>query len=78
MYDGIGINWGMTFLGCLATVLVPMPFAFYFFGKKIRAKSKFAPAPDLEQDKQRKNDEEQGNAGGVKDDSNDGEEKKEE
>ncbi|KAK5742509.1 hypothetical protein LTR17_003311 [Elasticomyces elasticus] len=53
MFEGIGIEWGMTFLGCLATLFIPMPFVFYFYGKRIRAKSKFAPAPDIEQDKKR-------------------------
>jgi len=76
MYDGIGINWGMTFLGCLATVLIPMPFVFYFYGKKIRAKSKFAPAPDLKQEKQRKQDEEEGGAGNSSEDNNKESEKK--
>lgn len=30
-----------------------MPFLFYLYGKKIRAKSKFSPAPDIAQDKRR-------------------------
>lgn len=30
-----------------------MPILFYIYGKKIRAKSKFAPAPDIQQDKRR-------------------------
>lgn len=76
MYDGIGINWGMTFLGCLSTVLIPMPFIFYFFGKKIRAKSKFAPAPDIEQDKRARNDEAQGAVGAGSDESGNGGEKR--
>ncbi|CZR50320.1 related to fluconazole resistance protein [Phialocephala subalpina] len=53
MYDGIGINYGQTLIGGVAAVLVPLPFLFYFFGKKIRAKSTFAPAPDIAQDKRR-------------------------
>ncbi|KAK3109766.1 hypothetical protein LTR53_016616 [Teratosphaeriaceae sp. CCFEE 6253] len=53
MFEGIGIQWGMTLLGCMATLFIPMPFFFYFYGKKIRAKSKFAPAPDIAQDKRR-------------------------
>jgi DHA1 family multidrug resistance protein-like MFS transporter len=40
-----------------------MPFIFYFFGKRIRAKSKFAPAPDLEQDKKRMDEEAGGSVG---------------
>lgn len=77
MYDGIGINWGMTFLGCLSALLVPMPFIFYFYGKKIRAKSKFAPAPDIEQDRKRQRDEEEGRTR-VESNGSSGSEKKEE
>lgn len=53
MYDGIGINYGQTLIGGVAAVLVPLPFVFYYFGRKIRAKSTFAPAPDIAQDKRR-------------------------
>ncbi|RMZ13872.1 hypothetical protein D0860_02339 [Hortaea werneckii] len=53
MFNGIGINWGCTLLGCVAAIFIPMPFVFYFKGKTIRAKSKFAPAPDIKQDRQR-------------------------
>lgn len=53
MFQGMGIEWASTLLGCVAAVLVPMPVAFYLFGKKVRAKSKFAPAPDIAQDKRR-------------------------
>ncbi|KAL6705107.1 hypothetical protein ACN47E_007366 [Coniothyrium glycines] len=53
MFNGMGIQWASTLLGCVALVLVPMPVVFYLFGKKIRGKSKFAPAPDIAQDKRR-------------------------
>ncbi|KAF2024513.1 MFS general substrate transporter [Setomelanomma holmii] len=53
MFNGMGIEWASTLLGCVAAVLVPMPVVFYIFGKRIRAKSKFAPAPDIAQDKRR-------------------------
>ena len=53
MFEGIGIEWGMTLLGCVAAIFIPMPFILYRYGKTIRAKSKFAPAPDIEQDKRR-------------------------
>ncbi|KAF2492058.1 MFS general substrate transporter [Lophium mytilinum] len=53
MFDGMGIEWASTLLGCVALLLVPMPILFYLYGKKIRMKSKFAPAPDIEQDKRR-------------------------
>ncbi|KAF2677973.1 MFS general substrate transporter [Lentithecium fluviatile CBS 122367] len=53
MFNGMGIQWASTLLGCVAVVCIPMPVVFYLYGKKIRAKSKFAPAPDLEKDKRR-------------------------
>ncbi|OAL02036.1 MFS general substrate transporter [Phaeosphaeriaceae sp. SRC1lsM3a] len=53
MFNGMGIQWAATLLGCVALVLVPMPIVFYVFGKRIRAKSKFAPAPDIALDKRR-------------------------
>ncbi|KAF2267199.1 MFS general substrate transporter [Lojkania enalia] len=53
MFDGMGIEWASTLLGLIALVLVPMPVLFYFFGKRIRGKSRFAPAPDIQQDKKR-------------------------
>lgn len=44
---------GLELIGAVAAVLVPLPFIFYFLGKKIRARSTFAPAPDIAQDKRR-------------------------
>ncbi|KAI1780970.1 MFS general substrate transporter [Hypoxylon cercidicola] len=43
MFNGMGIEWASTLLGCVAAVLVPIPIIFYLYGHKIRAKSKFAP-----------------------------------
>lgn len=43
MFQNMGIQWASTLLGCLAVALVPIPVGFYFFGKKMRMKSKFAP-----------------------------------
>lgn len=43
MFENMGIQWAATLLGCLAICLVPIPVGFYFFGKKLRSKSKFAP-----------------------------------
>ena len=45
MFKGMGIEWASTLLGCVATLLVPIPIIFYLYGQKIRAKSKFAPTP---------------------------------
>ena len=53
MFEGIGIEWGMTFLGCVAALFIPMPFLLYKYGKTLRARSKFAPAPDIEMEKRR-------------------------
>ena len=53
MFEGMGIQWASTLIGCVAVILAPMPIFFYLYGKKIRAKSKFAPAPDIVQDRKR-------------------------
>ncbi|KAB8339267.1 hypothetical protein FH972_022200 [Carpinus fangiana] len=51
MFDGMGIEWAATLLGCVALLLVPLPVIFLLYGKRIRARSKFAPAPDLIKEK---------------------------
>ncbi|KAJ5787307.1 Major facilitator superfamily domain general substrate transporter [Penicillium paradoxum] len=43
MFQSMGIQWASTLLGCVAALLVPIPIGFYFFGKRLRMKSKFAP-----------------------------------
>ncbi|KKA30791.1 hypothetical protein TD95_004954 [Thielaviopsis punctulata] len=43
MFNGMGIQWASTVLGCVATVLIPIPFFFYKYGPWLRSKSKFAP-----------------------------------
>ncbi|KAI1506470.1 major facilitator superfamily transporter [Biscogniauxia marginata] len=43
MFNGMGIQWAATLLGCVAAVLIPIPAVFYLYGHKIRAKSRFAP-----------------------------------
>lgn len=43
MFNGMGIQWASTLLGCVAGVLVPIPVIFWVYGAKIRAKSKLAP-----------------------------------
>lgn len=42
MYDGIGVHWTMTILGCLAVLQMPLPIIFYIYGEKIRRRSAFA------------------------------------
>lgn len=43
MFDGMGIQYAATLLGCVAAVLAPIPFIFYIYGAKIRQKSAYAP-----------------------------------
>ncbi|EFY92227.1 major facilitator superfamily [Metarhizium acridum CQMa 102] len=44
MFQGMGIQWAATLLGCVAVALAPMPFVFNKYGSRIRAKSAYAPA----------------------------------
>lgn len=45
MFDGMGIQWASTLLGCVAVVLIPIPVIFYIYGARIRARSRLAPMP---------------------------------
>ncbi|KAH6648175.1 major facilitator superfamily domain-containing protein [Truncatella angustata] len=42
MYEGIGVHWTMTWLGCVAVILAPAPLLFWKLGPKIRKKSPYA------------------------------------
>jgi MFS transporter, DHA1 family, multidrug resistance protein len=42
MFHNLGINWAGTLIGCIAILLVPIPFLFAKFGKSLRRRSKFA------------------------------------
>ena len=46
MYVGIGVQWTMTILGCVATILTPAPLIFWKFGHKLREKSPYAKSDD--------------------------------
>ncbi|KAL3475460.1 major facilitator superfamily domain-containing protein [Aspergillus californicus] len=46
MFDNMGIQWAGTLLGCIAAALVPIPITFLLYGKILRLKSRFVPAPD--------------------------------
>jgi DHA1 family multidrug resistance protein-like MFS transporter len=52
MFKALGVNWTGTLLGCVATVLVPIPAAFWYYGERIRARSPYAPtaAPNFGED----------------------------
>lgn len=43
MFNGLGVNWASTLLGCVAALLVPIPICFYVYGSRIRQRSSFAP-----------------------------------
>lgn len=44
MYHNIGVGPGSSVTGGFAALLIPVPFVFYFFGKRIRARSKWSKA----------------------------------
>lgn len=41
-YRNMGVHWTLTILGALSALLVPVPYLFYLYGTKIRARSKYA------------------------------------
>ncbi|XPT03003.1 Ascochitine biosynthesis cluster MFS transporter [Ascochyta lentis] len=43
MYHKLGVNWASSLLGFLSVAMIPIPVAFYYYGPKIRAMSKFSP-----------------------------------
>lgn len=59
MFEGLGIQWASTLLGCVAVLLIPLPICFVLFGKRIRSRSKFAPSPDLVAEKKKRDEEAQ-------------------
>ena len=42
MFTNMHINWAGTLLGCVAAVLIPVPFLFFKYGHLIREKSRYA------------------------------------
>lgn len=43
MFNGMGIQYAGTMLGCVAVLLVPIPVCFYLYGRKLRERSRFSP-----------------------------------
>ncbi|KAH8646084.1 major facilitator superfamily domain-containing protein [Xylariales sp. PMI_506] len=41
LYEGIGVHWTMTLLGCISVLLAPAPLIFWKYGPKLRAKSPY-------------------------------------
>lgn len=58
MFTALGVGGGGSLIGGVAALLAIIPFLFYKYGKQIRVKSRFAPAPDARA--QEKSDEEAG------------------
>ncbi|KAB5511647.1 major facilitator superfamily domain-containing protein [Coniochaeta sp. 2T2.1] len=44
MYHSIGVGPGSSITGGFAALLIPVPYVFYFYGKRIRARSKWSKA----------------------------------
>lgn len=42
MFINIGVQWSLTWLGIVATILAPAPFAFWWWGGKMRNRSDYA------------------------------------
>ncbi|KAE8451391.1 hypothetical protein EG329_004020 [Mollisiaceae sp. DMI_Dod_QoI] len=41
-YQNLGVHWTLTILGAISALMVPVPYAFYRYGPKIRSWSKYA------------------------------------
>lgn len=42
MYHNLRVDWGTTIFGCIAAALIPFPFLFFFWGKRIRARGEWS------------------------------------
>ncbi|RJE23612.1 to MSF membrane transporter [Aspergillus sclerotialis] len=42
MYYNIGVAWGTTVFACVAALLIPVPFFFFVYGRRIRAKGEWS------------------------------------
>jgi hypothetical protein len=42
MYHKLGVDWGTTVFGCIAAVLIPVPYLFFVWGKRIRGRGKWS------------------------------------
>lgn len=42
MYHNLGVPWASSLLGFIAVALIPVPYVFYIFGRRIRAKGKWS------------------------------------
>lgn len=44
MLDAMGIGWGLSVFGFIGVAMLPIPFLFYIFGKRIRARGYWSKA----------------------------------
>ncbi|KAH8430246.1 MFS transporter [Aspergillus melleus] len=44
LFNSLGVQWAGTLLGCIAALLVPIPFVFLYWGPTLRQRSRMAPA----------------------------------
>jgi len=51
MFVNLGVQWAGTLLGCLALIMVPIPLIFIKWGPALRSRSKFAPTPRVNVEK---------------------------
>ncbi|KIW65349.1 hypothetical protein PV04_07615 [Phialophora macrospora] len=42
LYHNVGVPWGTSIFGFFSVALIPVPFVFYIYGKRIRARSKWS------------------------------------
>ena len=40
MYDVLGLGWGNSLIAFISLAMIPIPFAFYTFGERIRKSTK--------------------------------------
>jgi MFS transporter, DHA1 family, multidrug resistance protein len=40
LFRNLGIQWAGTLLGCIAAIMIPIPFAFHRYGPQLRARSR--------------------------------------
>lgn len=41
MFNNLGVQWAGTLLGCLSLIMIPIPFGFIVFGKRLRGMSRY-------------------------------------
>lgn len=44
MLHNLGVGWGMSVFGFIAVALIPIPYLFFIYGKRIRARGEWSKA----------------------------------